>query len=75
MAGRLPDVFIPRIIGFLRNNVPYTALRISGITRVAGNQVDMDMEDTLTRSRIYVYANVVAVGTKLVVENPSLIRH
>ena len=48
-------------------------LRIFNITRITRNDVNMDMEDTLPGRRSYVYANVVAVGLKLLVQQFALL--
>ena len=53
--------------------MPHTPLGIIDITLVAGNDVNMDMEDTLPGRRPYVNADVVAVGLKLLVQQLSLL--
>ena len=51
--------------------MPHTALGIFNITLITGNDVNMDMEDTLPSRRPYVNADVVAVGFKLLVQQLS----
>ena len=58
---------IPGIIGLLGNDLPHAPLGMRGITRVAGNQMDVDMEDTLPRGSTHVHTYVVAVGIELVI--------
>ena len=53
--------------------MPHTALGIFNITLITGNDVDMDMEDTLSSRRTYVNTDVVAVGFKLFVQQLSLL--
>ena len=38
---------VPGVIGFLGNNLAHAPLWPRGITRVARNQMDVDVEDTL----------------------------
>lgn len=53
--------------------MPHTALGIFNITLITGNDVNMDMEDTLPSRRTYVNTDVVAVGFKLFVQQLSLL--
>lgn len=53
--------------------MPHTALGIFNITLVTGNDVDMDMEDTLPSRRTYVNTDVVAVGLEFFVKQLSLL--
>ncbi len=62
------------VIGFLGNNLAHASLRARGITRVARNQMDVDVEDTLPRGRTYINADVVAVGFEFVIQYHSLVR-
>ena len=59
---------VPGVIGFLGNNLPHAPLRPRGITCVTGNQMDVDVEDTLPRGRTYINADVVAVGFEFVIQ-------
>lgn len=53
--------------------MPYTALGIFNITLIAGNDVNMDMEDTLSSRRTDVNTDVVAVGFEFFVQQLSLL--
>ena len=53
--------------------MPHAPLGIFDITLVAGNDVNMDMEDTLPGRRPNINADVVAVGFKLFVQQLSLL--
>ena len=53
--------------------MPHAPLGIIDITLVAGNDVDMDMEDTLPGRKPNIYVNVVAVGPELLVQQPALL--
>ena len=53
--------------------MPHPSLGIIDITLVAGNEVNMDMEDTLPSRRPNINANVVAVGLELIVQQPALL--
>lgn len=53
--------------------MPYAALWILDITLVAGNDVNMDMEDTLAGRRPNVYADIIAVGFELIVQQAALL--
>ena len=53
--------------------MPHAPLRIIDITLVAGNDVNMDMEDTLPGRRPNINADVVAVGFELLVQQPVLL--
>ena len=53
--------------------MPHAPLGIIDITLVAGNDVNMDMEDTLPGRRPNINADVVAVGFELLVQQPVLL--
>ena len=53
--------------------MPHAPLGILDITLVAGNDVNMGMEDTLPGRRPNIHANVVAVGIELLVQQPALL--
>ena len=53
--------------------MPYTALGIFNITLITGNNVNMDMENTLSCRLPDVNADIVAVGFKLFVQQLSLL--
>lgn len=48
--------------------MPHTALGIFNITLIAGNDVNMDMEDTLSSRWTYVHTDVVPVGFEFFVQ-------
>ncbi|MFZ4700433.1 MAG: hypothetical protein ACOYMG_10300 [Candidatus Methylumidiphilus sp.] len=50
--------------GFVGENPPYPATRIGYVTAVAGNQVDMQMKDSLTGGSAFVDADVIAIRLK-----------
>ncbi len=60
-------------MSLLGNHMPHAPLRIIDITLVAGNDVNMDMEDTLPGRRPNINADVVAVGFELLVQQPVLL--
>ena len=51
----------------------YAPLRIFDITLVAWNEVNMDMEDTLTCRRSYVNADIVTIRLEFLVQSPALL--
>lgn len=51
----------------LWNDMPHPPLGILNITLVAGNNVDMDMKDTLPGRRPHVYADIVAIRVKFLI--------
>lgn len=53
--------------------MPHTALGIFNITLTTGNDVNMDMEDTLSSRWTYVNTDVVAVGFEFFVQQLSLL--
>ncbi len=53
--------------------MPHTTLGIFNITLITGNDVNMDMKNTLPSRRSYVNADIVAVGFKLFVQQLSLL--
>lgn len=53
--------------------MPHTALGIFNITLIAGNDVNMDMEDTLSSRWTYVHTDVVPVGLEFFVQQLSLL--
>lgn len=53
--------------------MPHASLGIFDITLVAGNDVNMDMENTLSGRRPNVNADVVAVGLELRVQQVALL--
>ena len=53
--------------------MPHTALGIFNIALIAGNDVNMDMEDTLPSRRTDVSTDVVAVRLKLFIQQLSLL--
>jgi hypothetical protein len=53
--------------------MPHTALGIFNVTLITRNDVNMDMQDTLSSRLSYVNADVVAVGFKLFVQQFSLL--
>jgi len=53
--------------------MPHTTLRILNITLVAGNDVNVYMEDTLPGCWPYVNADIVAVGIELLVQPMTLL--
>ena len=53
--------------------MPHAPLGIFDIALVAGNDVNMDMEDTLPGRRPNINADVVAVGLELLVQQPALL--
>jgi hypothetical protein len=53
--------------------MPHTALGIFDIALITGNDVNMDMEDTLPSRRTYVNTDVVAVGFELFVQQLPLL--
>ena len=63
---RILLVPVPRVFGILGDHLPHAPLGPRGITGVAGNQMNVDMEDTLPRRHVHVHAHVVAVGTEIV---------
>ena len=52
--------------------MPHTPLGVLNITLVTGNEVNMDMEDTLSSRRPNIHADVVAVRLELLVQQPAL---
>ena len=50
----------------------HAALRIRRIARIARNQVNVDMEDTLPCGRTHVHADVVAIWIELSIQNQPL---
>jgi hypothetical protein len=55
------------------NHMPHIPLWIFDITLVAGNDVNMDMEDTLLGRRPHVYADIVTAGVELRVQQAALL--
>lgn len=55
--------------------MPHASLGIIDITVIAGNDVDMDMQDTLPGRRPNINADVVAVRFELRVQQPSLLSY
>ena len=53
--------------------MPHVPLGIFDITLVAGNDVNMDMEDTLLGRRPHVYADIVTAGVELRVQQAALL--
>lgn len=53
--------------------MPHTPLGILNITLVAGNDLNVHMEDTLPGRRPYVNADVVTIGAKLLVQQLTLL--
>ena len=53
--------------------MPHALLGILNITLIARNDVNVYMKDTLPGRRPYVYADVVAIGTKLRVQQLALL--
>ena len=53
--------------------MPHAPLGIIDITLVAGNDVNMDVENTLPGCRPNINADVVAVGFELLVQQPALL--
>ena len=53
--------------------MPHAPLGIIDITLVAGNDVNMDMQDTLPGRRPNINADVVAVGIKFLVQQAALL--
>ena len=53
--------------------MPHAPLGIIDITLVAGNDVNMDMEDTLPGRRPNINADVVAIGFELLVQQAALL--
>lgn len=49
-------------------HVPYPPLGILNITLVAGNDVNMDMQNTLPCRRPYVHTDIVTIGLELLVQ-------
>ena len=70
---RLSVVPLPGVIGLLGNDLSHSPLGTGGITRVPGNQMDVDMEDTLPRGRTHVHTYVVAFGIEFVIQCPLLV--
>ena len=50
-----------------RDNATDAAFGVGYVTSIAGDEVHVDMEDTLTCGLVYVDAYVVAIGVKLLV--------
>ncbi len=61
------------VMSLLGNHMPHAPLGVFDITRVAGNDVNMDMQNTLTGRRPHVYADIVAVRIELIVQQPALL--
>ena len=59
--------YLARVMS-LPSHVPHSPLGILNITLVAGNDVNMYVEDTLPGRRPYINADIIAVGLKLRVE-------
>ena len=53
--------------------MPHTALRILDITLITGNEVNMDMEYTLSGRRSYVNADIVAIRLEFLVQSHALL--
>ena len=53
--------------------MPHAPLGIINITLVAGNDVNMDMQDTLPGRRPNIHADVVAIGFELLVQQSALL--
>ena len=51
----------------------HTALGILDITLITGNDVNMDMQDTLPSRRSYVYADVVTIRLEFLVQSHALL--
>ena len=66
---------LARVISLPGKDVPHAALRIWGIACVTGDQVDVDVVDTLSGSCVHINANVIAVGTEFSIEYLSLRRN
>ena len=64
--------YLTRVMS-LSCHVPYTSLGILNITLVTGNDVNMDMEDTLLGRRPHVYADIVTAGVELRVQQAALL--
>ena len=53
--------------------MPHASLGIFDIALVAGNDVNMDMEDTLPSCRPNIHTNIIAVGIELLVQQAPLL--
>jgi FKBP-type peptidyl-prolyl cis-trans isomerase 2 len=53
--------------------VPHAPLGVFHITRVARNDVNVDMQNTLSGRRPYIDADIVAIGTELRVQMLALL--
>ena len=60
-------------MSLLGDHMPHAPLGVFDIALVAGNDVNMDMQDTLARRRPNIHANVVTVGLELLVQQPALL--
>ena len=64
---------LTRVMPLIGNHMPYAPLGIINITLIAGNDVDMDMKNTLPGRSPDINADVVAVGLKLLVQQPAFL--
>ena len=68
LPPKLTKLYSPtRVMSLLGNHVPYAPLGIINITLIAGNDVDMDMKNTLPGRSPDIHADVVAVWLELLV--------
>jgi len=56
---------LARVMCLLREHMPHAPLGILNITLIAGNDVNVRMENTLPGCSSHVNANIVAVGIEL----------
>ena len=57
----------------LRYHMPHPTLGVLNIPLVAGNDMNVDMEDTLSSRWPYVNANIITIGIKLLINDFFLI--
>src|SRR3989338_4499647 len=60
-------------MSLLWNHMAHTALGILDITLITGNDVNMDMQDSLSSRRPYVNADVVTIRLEFLVQSHALL--
>ena len=59
--------YLARVMSLLWNHMPHSPLGIFNVPFVAGNEVNMDMENTLPGRRSNINADIVAIRIKLII--------
>ena len=60
-------------MSLIGNHMSHAPLRVLDITLVAGDDVNVDMKNTLPRCRPHVNADVVAVGLELLIQQSAFL--